>query len=209
MQNLNVSHRQPHHEQEPIVIDHRRTAGCYQHHVPAVCDEVNQRSEFLTAYAGEPYDNHSRFQAPFEYASMMGELLKGAPVWADYRSWETEEEARASTDTAKPVQKAPKKNDPWDHGSVSSHLSLSETAASAYAHRCHLKAAAVRSWRFSASFCPQRHQSRPYEPSGLQFPPQHQSDRWLGSVLQLSWCATSPNTGHSQHARVGRLPPRP
>ncbi len=50
-------------------------AGCYQHHVPAVCDEVNQRSEFLTAYAGEPYDDHGRFQALFEYASMMGELL--------------------------------------------------------------------------------------------------------------------------------------
>ncbi len=50
-------------------------AGCYQHHVPAVCDEINQRSEFLTAYAGEPYDDHGRFQALFEYASMMGELL--------------------------------------------------------------------------------------------------------------------------------------
>jgi glycine dehydrogenase subunit 1 len=50
-------------------------AGCYQHHVPAVCDEVNRRSEFLTAYAGEPYDDHGRFQALFEYASMMGELL--------------------------------------------------------------------------------------------------------------------------------------
>jgi len=50
-------------------------AGCYQHHVPAVCDEVNRRGEFLTAYAGEPYDDHGRFQALFEYASMMGELL--------------------------------------------------------------------------------------------------------------------------------------
>ena len=50
-------------------------AGCWQHHVPAVCDEVNQRGEFLTAYAGEPYDDHGRFQALFEYASMMGELL--------------------------------------------------------------------------------------------------------------------------------------
>jgi glycine dehydrogenase subunit 1 len=49
--------------------------GCYQHHVPAVCDEVNQRGEFLTAYAGEPYDDHGRFQALFEYTSMMGELL--------------------------------------------------------------------------------------------------------------------------------------
>jgi glycine dehydrogenase subunit 1 len=50
-------------------------AGCYQHHVPAICDEVNQRGEFLTAYAGEPYDDHGRFQALFEYTSMMGELL--------------------------------------------------------------------------------------------------------------------------------------
>jgi glycine dehydrogenase subunit 1 len=50
-------------------------AGCYQHHVPAVCDEVNQRGEFLTAYAGEPYDDHGRFQALFEYTSMMAELL--------------------------------------------------------------------------------------------------------------------------------------
>jgi len=50
-------------------------AGCWQHHVPAVCDEVNQRGEFLTAYACEPYDDHGRFQALFEYTSMMGELL--------------------------------------------------------------------------------------------------------------------------------------
>jgi glycine dehydrogenase subunit 1 len=51
-------------------------AGCYQHYVPAVCDEVNSRSEFLTAYAGEPYEDHGRFQALFEYCSMMGEVLE-------------------------------------------------------------------------------------------------------------------------------------
>ncbi len=51
-------------------------AGCWQHYVPAVCDEVNSRSEFLTAYAGEPYEDHGRFQALFEYTSMMGELLE-------------------------------------------------------------------------------------------------------------------------------------
>jgi len=50
-------------------------AGCYQHQVPVVCDEINSRGEFLTAYAGEPYDDHGRFQALFEYQSMMGELL--------------------------------------------------------------------------------------------------------------------------------------
>ncbi len=49
---------------------------CWQHHVPAICDEVNRRSEFLTAYAGEPYEDHGRFQSLFEYASMMGELLE-------------------------------------------------------------------------------------------------------------------------------------
>ncbi len=50
-------------------------AGCYQHYVPAVCDEVNQRNEFLTAYSGRAYEDHGRFQALFEYESMMGELL--------------------------------------------------------------------------------------------------------------------------------------
>ncbi|MBL7063640.1 MAG: aminomethyl-transferring glycine dehydrogenase subunit GcvPA [Anaerolineae bacterium] len=65
-------------------------AGCYQHHVPAVCDEVNQRGEFLTAYAGEPYDDHGRFQALFEYASMMGELLNmdvvNVPTYDGYQA---------------------------------------------------------------------------------------------------------------------------
>ncbi|MFX1285754.1 MAG: aminomethyl-transferring glycine dehydrogenase subunit GcvPA [Promethearchaeota archaeon] len=49
--------------------------GCWQHYVPAICDEINQRSEFLTAYAGEPYEDHGRFHALFEYESMMGEIL--------------------------------------------------------------------------------------------------------------------------------------
>jgi len=50
-------------------------AGCWQHYVPAVCDEIANRAEFLTAYAGEPYEDQGRFQALFEYESMMGELL--------------------------------------------------------------------------------------------------------------------------------------
>ncbi|NLR76665.1 aminomethyl-transferring glycine dehydrogenase subunit GcvPA [Leeia aquatica] len=54
--------------------------GCYQTHVPSICDEINGRSEFLTAYAGEPYDDHGRFQALFEYCSMMGELLDAEVV---------------------------------------------------------------------------------------------------------------------------------
>jgi glycine dehydrogenase subunit 1 len=50
-------------------------AGCYQHQVPSICDEINARSEFLTAYAGEPYEDLGRFQALWEYTSLMGELL--------------------------------------------------------------------------------------------------------------------------------------
>ncbi|MEG0934236.1 MAG: aminomethyl-transferring glycine dehydrogenase subunit GcvPA [Clostridia bacterium] len=50
-------------------------AGCYQRHIPAVCEEIANRSEFRSAYAGEPYDDFGRFQALFEYESLMGELL--------------------------------------------------------------------------------------------------------------------------------------
>ncbi len=65
-------------------------AGCYPHHVPAVCDEINGRGEFLTAYAGEPYEDHGRFQALFEYESMMGELLEmdvvNVPVYDGFQA---------------------------------------------------------------------------------------------------------------------------
>ncbi len=65
-------------------------AGCYDHHVPAVCDEVNGRAEFLTAYAGEPYEDHGRFQALFEYVSMMAELLEmdvvNVPVYDGFQA---------------------------------------------------------------------------------------------------------------------------
>lgn len=50
-------------------------AGCWQHYVPAICDEINSRSEFLTAYAGEPYNDHGRFQTLFEYESLVAELV--------------------------------------------------------------------------------------------------------------------------------------
>jgi len=49
--------------------------GCAHHYVPAICDEITRRSEFLTAYAGEPYEDAGRFQALFEYESLMAELL--------------------------------------------------------------------------------------------------------------------------------------
>lgn len=50
-------------------------AGCYKHQIPAICDELNSRGEFLTAYCGDTYSDHGKMQAIFEYTSMMGELL--------------------------------------------------------------------------------------------------------------------------------------
>ncbi len=64
--------------------------GCYQHFVPAVCDEINQRYEFLTAYSGRAYEDHGRYQALFEFASMMGELLNmevvSVPTYDGYQA---------------------------------------------------------------------------------------------------------------------------
>ncbi|UCF94804.1 MAG: aminomethyl-transferring glycine dehydrogenase subunit GcvPA [Desulfobacterales bacterium] len=50
-------------------------AGCAQHFVPAVCDEINGRGEFLTAYAMDCYADHGKWQATFEYNSLLAELL--------------------------------------------------------------------------------------------------------------------------------------
>lgn len=49
--------------------------GTWQHYVPEVCDTINSRDEFLTAYVGDAYADHGKFQALFEFASMLGELL--------------------------------------------------------------------------------------------------------------------------------------
>jgi glycine dehydrogenase subunit 1 len=61
-------------------------AGCWQHHVPAVCDEIVGRTEFLTNVWGSPQSDHGRNQAWFEYASLLGELLEldvvGLPVYS-------------------------------------------------------------------------------------------------------------------------------
>jgi len=64
-------------------------AGCYQHFVPAVCDEVNSRGEFLTAYAGATYSDHGKHQAWFEFQSMLGELLEMDVVGFPTYDWGT------------------------------------------------------------------------------------------------------------------------
>ena len=50
-------------------------AGCWQHYVPAICDEIVTRAEFLTPVWGTPSSDHGRGQAWFEFASQLGELV--------------------------------------------------------------------------------------------------------------------------------------
>ncbi len=51
-------------------------AGCAQHYVPAVCDEIAGRGELLTCYGAETWADHGKYQIFFEYQSMMAELLE-------------------------------------------------------------------------------------------------------------------------------------
>jgi glycine dehydrogenase subunit 1 len=64
-------------------------AGCWPHYVPAVCDEINSRSEFLTAYAGDPYTDLGRYQAIFEFQSMIGALVALDVVSFPWYDWGT------------------------------------------------------------------------------------------------------------------------
>lgn len=64
-------------------------AGCYQHYVPAVVDEIIGRAELLTAYGGETYSDLGKYHAFFEYASMMAELLGMEVVGVPTFDWGT------------------------------------------------------------------------------------------------------------------------
>ncbi|MGZ4357988.1 MAG: aminomethyl-transferring glycine dehydrogenase subunit GcvPA [Gaiellaceae bacterium] len=61
--------------------------GCWPHYVPAVCDEIVNRGEFLTAYYGDSYGDHGKLQALFEYASMLGELVECDAVSQPTYDW--------------------------------------------------------------------------------------------------------------------------
>jgi glycine dehydrogenase subunit 1 len=60
-------------------------AGCWQHHVPAVCDEIATRSEFTTSVFGTAQSDKGRNQAWFEFTSQVAELVDldfvGLPVY--------------------------------------------------------------------------------------------------------------------------------
>lgn len=61
--------------------------GCWQHYVPSVCTTIMERDEFLTAYVGESMADHGKFQAQFEYASCMAELLDMEAVNTPTYDW--------------------------------------------------------------------------------------------------------------------------
>ena len=61
--------------------------GCWKHFVPAVCDEINNRREFVTAYAGEAYSDHGKHQAWFEWQSLLAELLEADFVSLPTYDW--------------------------------------------------------------------------------------------------------------------------
>lgn len=75
-------------------------AGCWQHYVPAICDEINGKGEFLTAYGGEPYNDEGRFHSLFEYASMMAELVDMDVVNVPTMDW-----AQAAATTVRMAQR--------------------------------------------------------------------------------------------------------
>ena len=47
----------------------------YGGYVPAVVDEITRRAEFVTAYGGGPYGDPGKYQAIFEFQSLIGELV--------------------------------------------------------------------------------------------------------------------------------------
>lgn len=50
-------------------------AGCANHYVPAVVDEITTRGEFLTCYGAESWADHGKYQTYVEYNSMLADLL--------------------------------------------------------------------------------------------------------------------------------------
>lgn len=61
--------------------------GIWQHHVPAVVDEIVGRAEFLTPVWGTPSSDFGRNQAWFEFTSQLGALLDMELVGLPVYSW--------------------------------------------------------------------------------------------------------------------------
>jgi Glycine cleavage system protein P (pyridoxal-binding), N-terminal domain len=63
--------------------------GCWPHFVPAVCDEIASRGEFLTAYHDGERSMLGSYQAQFEFQSMIGELTGMQMVSTTTYDWGT------------------------------------------------------------------------------------------------------------------------
>ena len=64
-------------------------AGCWPHYVPAVVDEIINRTEFKTAYLGLPEPEKGKMQALFEYQSLIAELIGMDVVNNSVYDWST------------------------------------------------------------------------------------------------------------------------
>ena len=64
-------------------------AGCWPHYVPAVVDEIINRTEFKTAYLGLPEPEKGKMQALFEFQSLMAELICMDVVINSVYDWST------------------------------------------------------------------------------------------------------------------------
>ena len=62
-------------------------AGVWQHHVPAIVDEIVGRTEFATNVWGSYQSDHGRNQAWFEFSSQLGALLELEVVQLPVYSW--------------------------------------------------------------------------------------------------------------------------
>lgn len=62
-------------------------AGTWQHYVPSVVDTIISRDEFLTAYVGDAYGDHGKFQSLFETSSMIAELVGMEAVSTPTYDW--------------------------------------------------------------------------------------------------------------------------
>ena len=61
--------------------------GIYNHFVPSVVTTIMERDEFLSSYVGEAYADHGKWQAQFEYASCLAELLEMDAVNTPTYDW--------------------------------------------------------------------------------------------------------------------------
>ena len=61
--------------------------GCWQHHVPAICDEIVRRSEFVTPVWGTPSSDYGRNQAWFEFAACSASCSSSTSSACPVYSW--------------------------------------------------------------------------------------------------------------------------